>query len=361
MTAEARSFDFTDSYRTLQPAAQRDLVTARQTVHAEMLNQIKHATHVLDLCRLAFGLPVPGGSELASILLAEVHKSDVQFSLAHDRAEAGRIAALLLSDRLARGMAQDAVAVLAASFAGLRESADDNGLVDHARICLIQAARARGRAAQSPAVQYPKSADRTALVTALDQGISPQTVKPLIEAMMGDSRAAGDSFAKAVATVVQGLFTENRRLAEEVDLLWWHIGDWSECLARPMAHVPERGRALIAGADLASMIRALPGPYGIVGILHRSLGEGADQPIALREAVDALDPQDLKKAYPTCTDTDVLPIHTAIQLRVDRGKGAWYETFTGIFGIGGDAPLSAYTIGLQAMWESSLVKSGWAK
>jgi hypothetical protein len=361
MNAEIRSFDFADSYRSLQPGAQRGLVAARQTVHTEMMGQIKHAGHVIDLCRLAFGLTVPSGSELASMLLAEVHKSDVQFSLTHDRAEAGRIAALLLSDRLARGMIRDAMAVLAASFAGLRESADENCLVDHARTCIVLSARVRSKAGQNPAVQYPKSADRTALIAALDQGINPQTVKPLFEAMIADDRAAGEGLAKAITSIVQSLFTENQRLAEEVDLLWWHIGNWSDCLARPMAHVPERGRGLIAGADLASMIRALPGPYGIAGLLRRSLGEGADQPMALREAVDALDPQDLKKAYPTCTDTDILPIHTAIQLRVDRGEGAWFESFTRTCGSGFDVPLSAYMIGLQAMWESSLVKSGWAK
>lgn len=361
MTAKARTFDFSDSYRTLQPAAQRELISARQAVHAEMLKQIKPAAHVLDLCRLAFGLTAPSGSELASILLAEVHKDDAHFSLTHDRAETGRIAALLLSDRLARGMTQDAVAVLAASFAGLRESADDNNLVDHARTCLLQAAKARGKAEQKPAVQYPQSADRAALVTAMEQAVNPQTLKPLIEAIMADSHAAGDGLAKAINAVLQRLFAENQRLAEEVDLLWWHIGDWSACLGRPLAHVPERGRPLIVGADLASLVRALPGPYGLAGILHRSLGEDADRPLTLQEAVDSLDPEDLKEAYLPCTDTDILPIHTAIQLRVDRGEGAWRESFTRICGLSCDVPLSAYKIGLQAMWESSLVKNSWAK
>jgi len=362
MTSESGAFDFIESYRALQPAATREMVAARQSSHAEILKQIKVSAHVLDLCRLAFGIPIPAQSELSTMLLAEIHKGDVQFSLAHDRAEAGRIAALLLTERLAQGRTQDAVAVLATSFSGLRASADNDGVTSRAVGCLARATRARGNAGRSySTILYPKSPDRSALVAALDQGITSQTLKPAFEALITDDCAAGVGIARAVTEAVQNLFSENQRLAEEVDLLWWHIGDWSECLSRPLCQVPERGRGLIAGADLAAMIRILPGPYGTAGILRRSFGDDADQPMTLGEAVEVLEPEDLRTAYPTCVDTDILPIHMAVQLYLDRGRGAWRQAFEKVCGVTPDASLSRYKIALQAFWERSLINCGWAK
>ncbi len=361
MNVEAHPFNFTDAYRTLQPTASREAVAARESSHGELMKQIKLPTHVLDLCRLAFGMTIPAQSELGRSFVAEVRKGDLQFSLTHDRAEAGRIAALLLADRLARGSTQDAIAVLATSFAGQRASADEDGLTDLAGHCRARSARGRGHAGRPGAIAYPNAPDRSSLIAALDQGVTPPAVKALLEAMIADGQAGGEGLAKVVTTVVQGLFNENQRLAEEVDLLWWHIGDWSECLGRPIAHVPEAGRGLIAGADLAAMIRVLPGPYGTTGILRRSLGQDAEQSMTLREAVEALDPDDLKRAYASCTDTDILPVHAAVQLCLDRGHGAWGQAFEKACGVSSEAPLTRHKIALQAFWERSLVKHGWAK
>lgn len=360
MTVDTSSFNFSDAYRTLQPLASREIVAARESSHDEIVKQIKTSTHVLDLCRFAFGLSVRPEGELATLLIAEVRKGDAQFSLTHDRMEADRIAALVLTERLARHYIQDAIAVLAVSFAGLRASADEGGLTHRALTCLAQKARAIGKAKKAPTITYPMVENRSALVAALDQ-LTPQTIKPLAEALIGDDRTAVEGLAKSATAATQELFLENQRLAEEIDLLWWHIGDWSECLDQPLAQVPERGRGLIAGADLAAIIRALPGPYGATGILRRSLGSDADQPMKLSEAVEALSPEDLNKAYRACTDTDILPIHTAVQLYVERGRGVWGQAFEKTCGLSADVELSPYKIALQAFWESSLVKHSWAK
>lgn len=83
--------------------------------------------------------------------------------------------------------------------------------------------------------------------------------------------------------------------------------------------------------------------------------------MTLREAVEALEPDDLKRAYANCADTDILPVHTAVQLSLDRGRGAWGPAFEKLCGVKAEAPLTRYKIALQAFWERSLVKHGWAK
>ncbi|MFZ2050550.1 MAG: GTPase-associated system all-helical protein GASH [Solirubrobacteraceae bacterium] len=362
MSVEPHAFDFTDAYRTLQPSASWEVVADRESSHGELLKKVTLTTHVLDLCRLAFGMTIPEQSELGSSLVAEVRKSDKQFSLKHDRAEAGRLCALLLAERLAGGSTQDAFAVLATSFAGQRASADEDALTNLAGQCLTRSARARGRLATQAAVTYQKAQDHSSLIAALEPGVTPPAVKAIFQAMMVDDQAGGQGLANVMTTVVRGLLDENQRLAEEVDLLWWHIGDWSECLGRPLGQVPETGRGLIAGADLAAIIRDLPGPYGTAGILRRSLSQEAEQPMTLREAVEALEHDDLKRAYASVTDdTDILPVHTAVQLCLDRGHGAWGQAFEKVCKVNAEAPLTRYKIALQAFWEQSLVKHGWAK
>jgi hypothetical protein len=361
MNVSVSAFNFTDAYRMLQPAASREVVAARETAHVELAKAIKYAHQVLDLCRLAYHLPILAGSNLGEWFEPEVKKTDPQFSLAHDRAEAGRIAAILLSQRLKQSHTQEAVAVLATSFCGQRASADDDALARLARDCLVRAARSRRTAAKLPDLPFSKGQDRSALITAMEQAFAPPAVKAVTDALAADAQKGGESLAKATAAALKTLFDENQRLAEEVDLLWWHNGDWSECLERPLAEVPPLGRALIVGADLAAMIRVAPGPYGTNGILRRSLGENADQSVSLRGAVEAMEPEDLRHAYVAHADQDILSVHTAAKLYIDRGRGLWGQAFEQVTGVTHEGPLTHYRLALQAFWECSLVKHGWAK
>lgn len=361
MNVETSAFNFTDEYRTLQPAATRELVAAREASHVELAKAIKYAAQVLDLCRLAYGMAVPGQSTLGEWFEGEIRKSDPQFSLTHDRTEAGRIAALLLVQRLKQGHTRDAIAVLATSFCGQRASVDDDALTKSARDCLVIGAKSRGNAVKSPGLAYSQMPNRSALVTQMDQNFAAPAVKALVETLTGDAYAAGESLAEAASAALKSLFDENQRLAEEVDLLWWHIGAWSECLGRPLADVPSAGRGLIAGADLAAMIRVLPGPYGANGILRRSLGQVADQSVSLREALESLEPYDVKRAYSDHADLDILPAHTAAKLYFEQGREVWGQSFHRICGVSHEAPLTHYKLALQAFWECSILKHGWAK
>jgi GTPase-associated system helical domain len=361
MNVSVSAFNFTDEYRTLQPVASREVVAARETSHVELAKAIKYANQVLDLCRLAYQMPVSAQSNIREWFEAEIKKTDPQFSLMHDRAEAGRIAAILLRQRLKQGHTQDAVAVLATSFCGQRVSADDDALPRLARDCLVRAARSLRTSATLPEVTYSKKQDRSALITAMEQAFASPAVKAVTDALAADAQTAGESLAQTAAAAVKALFDENQRLAEEIDLLWWHNGDWCECLDRPLADVPPLGRALIVGADLAAMIRLAPGPYGTNGILRRSLGKDADRSVSLREAVEAIEPEDLKQAFPAHADQDILPVHIAAKLYFERDRGAWGQTFEQVTGVTYEGPLTHYKLALQAFWECSLVKHGWAK
>jgi hypothetical protein len=361
MSVEPSAFNFSDAYRTLQPAATRELVAAREASHVELAKAIKYTTQVLDLCRLAYCMSIPAQSEFSFSFEAEVRKTDPQFSLTHDRAEAGRIAAILLTQRLKQGQTGDAIAVLATSFCGHRASVDEDALPRLALDCLVRSARSRRYAATSPDLVYVKQPDRSALMTKMEQSFDHTTVKAVVEALAKDDYTAGESLAKAASAALKSLFDENQRLAEEVDLLWWHIGDWSECLERPLAELPSVGRCLIAGADLAALIRILPGPYGAPGLLRRALGQVADQSVTLQEVIEALEPGDLKLAYSDHGGMDILPIHTAARLYAELGCGTWCSSFNKICGVGHDAPLTPYKLALQAFWERSLVKHSWAK
>jgi hypothetical protein len=361
MLVETTPFNFSDAYRNLQPTATREIVIARETSHAELTKTIKYTNQVLDLCRLVYNMSIPALSTLPDWFEAEIRKSDPQFSLVHDRAEAGRIAALLLTERLGRSHTSDAIAVLATSFCGQRASVDDDEVTKRARDCLIRASKSLRKSAKSVDLNYPAQPDRSALITQMEQSFTAASLKPFLEALSTDYQAAGESLAKAASAAMRGLFDENQRLAEEIDLLWWHNGDWSESLDRPLAAVPSAGRSLVAGADLAAMIRIIPGPYGTNGVLRHSLGNDVDQPLSLQVAIEALELVDVKRAFSDHADLDILPIHTAAKLYRDLGPGAWGQSFTKLCGLNHEDVLTPYKLALQSFWECSLIKHGWAK
>jgi hypothetical protein len=210
-------------------------------------------------------------------------------------------------------------------------------------------------------ISYPKRQNRSALLAQIEQAFAAAAVNPALEALAADAHGHGEAFAKAVSVALKILYDENLRLAEEVDLLWWHIGAWSEILDRALTTLPRAGRPLVIGADLAAMIRVMPGPYGANGILRRALLQDADTPESLADAVEALDVADLKRVLPAppAGHRDILALHAAGQFLIELGGSAWAQSFHRESGLRHDIRMTHYEIALQTFWERLLILHGW--
>jgi hypothetical protein len=151
----AAEFDFIQSYRDLDPNASRDLIEARQKAHELLAASIKNMEQVYDLCRLAFLLE-PHAATVTEWFEKPIRRFDPHFLVSKDKADAGRIASLLLRDRITRAESHVPLAVLNASFCGRRHSADGDVLTKEANEAFTAAVRKDRTFAAAKPVSAPK-------------------------------------------------------------------------------------------------------------------------------------------------------------------------------------------------------------
>ena len=271
-------FRFVEAYRRLAPAASRDIIETREKQHEELLLLLPDSMErVYDACRLAFQLPSNSGGWFEDT----VRESDSQCSIEHDGVEAGRIASLVLRDLMSRNNPHAALAVLVCFCSGRRTPVDAQ-LPIAARDAVSTAARARRILSTGDDLATVPSEELTAALDAVNTSWSAETTRAAIAAVLSESRNTSTNEAQQLLS--KGLV----RLAEETDMLWWHVGDWSESLNRARTGLPDDAVGLVSGVELGDFVRDVPGPYGAYGILRRTLAQMADRQGHLKDVIHSI-------------------------------------------------------------------------
>ncbi|UQY81512.1 GTPase-associated system all-helical protein GASH [Ralstonia pseudosolanacearum] len=319
-----KEFKFLEAYRSGAPGAPREVVDARLAAHGKLYPQLKTMDKVYDLCRIAFDLPFDR-SAVAEWFEAAVKESDIHFSLNIDKAEAERIAALLLRDLVWRSGAQCSLAALVASYCGRREVRGGGDLLAEARDAIGVSAGERRIAPTEKKVVMPQAKDLKAELDAAQTNFQGPTVRAAIDAVAVDLRDGATKMANATNDVVSSLRGDVVRLAEEVDMLWWHLGDWSELIGKRRTSLSAPSAALVSAAELGGFVRLIPGPYGVYGLLRRTLGDAAEKKTSLKSSIEEVESDALAAMVkPLPAGARVLfPVHAAIGLAVDRGTEHW--------------------------------------
>ena len=354
----AAKFKFIDLYRRIAPAADREIVAARQNGHDKLYPLLKRKMErVYDVCRLAFLLPQ------SSIAVLEwfdktVKEFDPQFSIEHDKAEAGRIASMLLRNLMWQGNPKAAFAILVCSFSGRRFPIDEELLVV-ARDAVGDAARERRIVLAEKQIAMPPAKDLEATIDAVQQSWSADNTRAAFDAVIADLRRCIRQTASSAADAHQSLRGDVIRLAEEVDMLWWHIGDWSETLDRPRTGLPEEAIGVVSGVELGDFVRDVPGPYGAYGILRRTLGKTSDRKAKLKDAVSLIG-EDVKKLARRLPQSAmaVFPVHAALDIAADRSRDDWAAAFDQAASDIKDFDLSYFELAVQAFRERVLINYG---
>jgi hypothetical protein len=357
----AAQFDFIQSYRDLNPNASRELIEARQKAHELLAASIKNMEQVYDLCRLAFLLE-PHPATVTEWFEKPIRGLDPHFLVSKDKADAGKIAALLLRDRITRTGSHVPLAVLSASFCGKRHSADGDTLTKEANEAFTAAVGNQRTFAAAKPVTAPKFNAITAELAAVAaQNPLPGSVaKGAMEAAAQANENAVTALTESVETSLSSARGDVVRLAEEVDMLWWHVGDWHELLEKPRSGASTETKMLASGIELGAFVRQPPGPYGAYGILRRISGSDADGKTTLRGAVKSLSENDarkLSKNVPSSSKS-LFPIHAAIQSVAERGADGWESEFVKAVPDVADVEMSFFDIGIQAYRERVLINYG---
>ncbi|TPL97154.1 hypothetical protein FJ960_24510 [Mesorhizobium sp. B2-3-11] len=355
----ADEFDFIQSYRDLDAGASREVVEARHKSFRKLSKAIDKMAQIYDLCRLAYQIePFPARPWFEDA----VREFDPHFLAEKDKADAGRIAALLLRERIKSPGSYAPLAILTTSYCGRRHSADGDVLTMQANVAFHNAVRNHRVSSGTKLLAVPKLKAITAEVDAVNNNnpLPGPVVKAAFDAVMVSTETAIKALSDNVKGPVESARSDIVRLAEEVDMLWWCIGDWHELLNKPRTETTSALKMVVSGVELGAMVRQLPGPYGAHGILRRISGAEADGKSSLKAAVKSLsqeDAQKLSKDIPEASRS-LFPVHTAIQLIANDGD-AWDTEFTKSVPEIATAKMSHFELGIQAFRERALLEYGW--
>ena len=352
-------FDFIQFYRDLDGSASREVVEARHKSFQQLSAGIDNLGQIYALCRLAYQIEPPTACPWFENAVREF---DPHFVATKDKMDAGRIAALLLRQRTALSGSYAPLAILTTSYCGRRHSADGDVLTIQANDALIAAVRNHRVSEGEKLGPAPRLKAITTEVDAVNsQNPLPGSIaKAAIDAAMVSAEAAIKALSDNVRGPIHSTRADIVRLAEEVDMLWWCIGDWHELLDKPRTETAAGLKMVISGIELGAMVRQLPGPYGAHGILRRISGVKADVKSSLKAAIKSLSQEDahkLSRSIPQASQP-LFPIHAAIQFVAQLGPVTWEAEFAKIVPDIAVAEMLPFELGVQAFRERALLGHG---
>lgn len=340
------NFNFIEAYKLLQPTAERGMVDARNEGFTKIIEDMAWAK-VVDLTRLAFNLRYDP-QVYVDWFQAPLQKSDPHFFVAQDAVEAGRVATLVLRNLVSANNATVALIVLAASYAGKRATFDNGELVAQSRDLIATSAKKGGMQAPSKDIGLRQAGDVSNQKNEMTNAHDPAHVAAFVEATTQDLRGGTEAAVTALSEAYKALRRDNLRLAEETDMLWWHVGDWSNILGIPRTSLSKKSIGLVSGIDLGAMVSISPGPYGAYGILKQTLGSTGDEKVLLTEAVGGLERAQIALLAPAKAP-EVFPVLTA--LRLAAAGGDWVAAFKAEVPDAADMKLTPLELAMQAFRE----------
>jgi hypothetical protein len=353
----AASFNFIERYRTLAPAVAREIVDVRHKVHTKLMAETSTMSRAYALVSVAFQLNRSGG-EITSWFEKAEHDEDEQFFLNIDKAEAARLASLLLEEHLSGNTPRIATAVLTGSYGGRRLPTPDTAVLSKAKAILEATGKLRQVANQATKVSFTKAADLTTALTNMEQTFNGANGRAVIESVLVELGKVVESLRLSTENVFKSSKSATATLSEEVDMLWWNMGGWSELKKRPLNKLSGPSLAIVAGYELGSFVSEPPGPYGAYGILRHVLGEAYETPTNLKKAAGELG----KDAAALITDTaaktnPLFPVTTALVHAATHGNSNWNE-LAGSIGDVLDVNISLFELAVQAYRERALFSYG---
>lgn len=360
--ADDDAFDFADAFRDFLPMAERSLVEARVTALAKLSTEARQSVEkIVGLTHIAYGIPLAEGEETGEWLQATIREKEAGFSLSRDSEDARMMSAIVLDSILQAGN-YDRVAtlILAATFAGQRRAPGTGALELAARDIFSDSARNRGLKFNTR-ISKGQWRDTSKAIASVATSFDATTVKTALDAVVAEARAAEErAIEKFNATLTQ-LTTENIRLAEEVDLLWWHLGGWSYILKRPLDSIEATSLPFVIGSDVAQMVNNLPGPHGALGIIRKALGTSADEKQTIEATLKSVEPDDRTKLLVSVRDKDVIASlnHGLALLDDETTADSFARTFQKRTALSSDAELTRFEIASQAYFERLFIKGGW--
>ena len=249
-------------------------------------------------------------------------------------------------------------AVSAAAALAITTAAAAGGRTPKVSLDLVAAAEA-GLAAMAEAVRKRPNLDQYAKAVAPKFDFENAAVKVRGQQNFEGVIAAFGLAADAVRENVAGVARQNKKAVaavnqfiavqdEELQMLWWLVGQRSWDFDTAFASVPADAQALVLPKELADLTKFLPGPASVKGLLGRA-GLKDSKKITIPLAVNACDKTWLGKLIDGLNPSPVTqPIHFAVKRKVETGEAtAWVAGWAAVTGLDAVHKLTAVALGNQ--------------
>ena len=144
---------------------------------------------------------------------------------------------------------------------------------------------------------------------------------------------------------------------EEMEMLWWVIGEYSSSYSCPFTRIPLNARSLVLPIELANMTKFSPGPTSIKALLSRG-GLFGGKKVGVVQVVNAVREDWLRERVSTNLSSGLMtPIHEAVKRRMETGKGdAWVAGWAAVTQLPESLKMTPLQIGIQFYREALYMK-----
>ena len=198
--------------------------------------------------------------------------------------------------------------------------------------------------------------------TADATALAPNTPATIVTAL-DTLKAASDKAARVTAIrasrVMDCLASYVMAADEELQMLWWTVGDRSIDLNVPFGSVPAAAQPLVFAHELADLTVRVPGPPAVDALLARA-GLKLRSQLAVSAAIAAVSEDWIGMVLEGVVPSPVTsPIHEALRRRQETGSGeAWLAGWAASTGLPSTSGLTPMAVARQFYRERLLLLFG---
>lgn len=297
------------------------------------------------LLRLAIGGRAPPDLNQLQSIRESFRNADPEFQMGGNERELQVLAASVLAVLIQGTDSTSSFAALAATtaaFGGARMPdlpMDLAQLAESAISRLADANRVRPNllalAADSPKFDFESAAQKVRSLPNWDG------VADAFELAAEGARGAVRTLSARQNKAIRAFDKFIRIQGEELQMLWWLIGQRSEIYDCGLSDVPVEAQPFVFAAELAAVTEFLPGPRSLRGVLSRA-GLPGQGNLQIAAAVNAAKSEWLEALVKNVSPSSVSsPLHTAIVRQLETGPGqAWVAGWAAVSEVDASFALS---------------------
>jgi len=359
---------FAEWYRAagLQPKAE-DLEKRWQGVE-NFAKEIK-VQNAIELVRLFYARP-PQGSDFVDTYSTTFQSADTTFHMRENGLElqvlAGATIAHIIEKTRTNVADALALAMLCGYCQGLRQNVLNGEIVGYARTYLaeksIRVRESDGNfSVSAPDVDMDELLDAlTSAATGNSLTVIKEPIRPPFEQLAG----AISELATSINNVGEKFTHEINIRREESDILWWVFGEHSRDLDTIISELQMPFAALVAGKELADLVRVVPGPIAASAFLDKMLrfvDPDLSKAISIKDAINAA-PREWRRRLIEETAArgidDIYPVHLAMQKSLEFEKATeWLTPFDKIGDLKSKRAVAPLDLATQMYHERMLMRA----